>query len=262
MWRSIGARATGRARGTHGAPCQDAFAYASLTDDLVAIAVADGAGSAASSSIGAEVAVARAIVYLTNVCDLLTAGATVWRAAVRGAFEAARGSLVDLARVRNQPAGDFATTLQLVVASHDACCYGRLGAGGCVGRLEDGALLSLSPTAGYPFVNGASLLTSATSEPDVFFYPNALSACAVFTDGLEHLAMHLADWRPHRPFFAPLFEFVAVSEHRAGAEHELGHYLRTKRFDERTDDDRTLVLAVWSTYGNPPYPCSPWRVPE
>jgi hypothetical protein len=53
MWRSIGAKAKGAAHASNGTPCQDAYAYASLSADLAAIAVADGAGSAAWSRAGA-----------------------------------------------------------------------------------------------------------------------------------------------------------------------------------------------------------------
>jgi hypothetical protein len=58
--------------------------------------------------------------------------------------------------------------------------------------------------------------------------------------------MRLADWLPHEPFFNPLFEFVRAAQETSSATEQLGEYLRSERIDRRTDDDRTLVIGVWS----------------
>jgi len=68
----------------------------------------------------------------------------------------------------------------------------------------------------------------------------------VFTDGIQPLAMHLSEWKPHDPFFGPLFEFLRTSPDTALAQDDLGTYLGTDRFDRRTDDDRALVISVWT----------------
>jgi Protein phosphatase 2C len=245
MWRSIGAKAKGAAHAVDGTPCQDAFAYASLDDNLVAIAVADGAGSAPFSRSGAEISVDRVIRYLRNVGDLLAADKRLWVPAVRGAFEAARGSVIDFGHAKSIDARQFATTLQVVLLDRAAYCYGRIGDGGGVGRIR-GALVPLAPAPGNVFANETTFLTSTGSEPEVFFNPDPLSDCAVFTDGLQHLAMQLAHWKPHDPFFVPIFEFLRTNPDVAAAQDNLGAYLRTERFDQRTDDDRTLVVAVWT----------------
>ena len=244
MWRSIGARAAGSAHAETGTPCQDAYAYAALTADLVAIAVADGAGSARFADEGAARSVDRAIRYLRNVTDLLDDDPFVWSAAVRAAFDAARGAVVDASRARGLDARHFATTLQIVLLGRDAYCYGRIGDGCGVG-LHEGSLIPLAPAPDNVFANETTFLTSAGAEPAVYF-GERLSDCAVFTDGLQHLAMQLAHWRPHGPFFGPLFDYVRTSADASGAEASLDAYLRTDVFDQRTDDDRTLVISVWT----------------
>jgi len=245
VWRSIGAKAKGVAHASDGSPCQDAFAYASLGTDLTAIAVADGAGSAACSKAGAEISVERAIRYLRNVGDLLEADTATWLHAMRGAFEAARGSLGDYARSRGLAVRDFATTLQVVLLSHAACCYGRVGDGGGVGRV-DGALVPLVPAPDNGYANETHFLTSPESEPEVFFRADHVSDCAVFTDGIQHLAMQLAQWKPHDPFFNPLFDFLRTSDDTTSAQDSLSQLLGADRFDRRTDDDRALVISVWT----------------
>jgi len=245
MWRSIGARATGTSHAGDALSCQDAFAFAPLTDDLVAIAVADGAGSASFSRAGAERATTRAIQYLCNVADLVAGDPSAWTPAIRGAFDAARGSVMDLGQARGIEIRQLATTLQVVLLGRSACCYGRIGDGAGVGRCE-GMLVPLSPPPANLFPNETTFLTTAGSEPEVVFHDDALSDCAVFTDGIQPLAMHLSEWKPHDPFFGPLFEFLRTSPDTALAQDDLGTYLGTDRFDRRTDDDRALVISVWT----------------
>jgi hypothetical protein len=245
MWRSIGAKAKGAAHAGNGTPCQDAYAYSSLSPDLVAIAVADGAGSAPCSKAGAEMAVERAIGYLHNISDLIEPDSIVWVAAVRAAFDAARGAIVDAGRSRGVEPRQFATTLQILLLGSGAYCYGRIGDGGGVARRE-GALVPLAPAPGNVFANETTFLTSAGAQPDVFYDTGRLSDCALFTDGLQHLAMQLAHWTPHDPFFFPLFEFLRMNSDVPEAEASLDAYLKTEKFDQRTDDDRTLVIAVWT----------------
>jgi hypothetical protein len=245
VWRSVGAKAKGIAHAADGLPCQDAYAYASLAPDLTAIAVADGAGSAPFSKAGAELAVDRAVCYLRNVASLVESDSGVWPVAIRGAFDAARGSLLDHARAQRIDAQEFATTLQVVLLGPSACCYGRVGDGAGVGRLR-GALVPLGPAPDNGYANETRFLTSAASDPDVFFHEAPVSECAVFTDGLQSLAMHLAQWIPHGPFFNPLFDFVRTTPDAARAEDSLGELLGADRFDRRTDDDRALVITVWT----------------
>lgn len=211
----------------------------------MAIAVADGAGSAVFSKAGAEISVERAVRYLRNVGDLLTGNPAIWTPAIRGAFEASRGSIVDYARRQGNAPADFATTLQVVLLGQDACCYGRVGDGAGVGRVG-GALVPLAPAPDNGYANETRFLTSVQSEPEVFFRADHVSDCAVFTDGLQHLAMQLAQWKPHDPFFNPLFDFVRMSADRRAAEDSLNELLEADRVDRRTDDDRALVISVWT----------------
>lgn len=245
MWRSIGAKATGASHATEGAPCQDAFAYALLTPDIAAIAVADGAGSAPQAKTGADIAVARTVRYLQNVSTSLAGDVSLWEPALRGSFDAARGSLLDFGRAQAIDPRDVATTLQVVLLGRSACCYGRIGDGAGVARMND-TLVPLGPAPANVFANETTFVTSAGAEPEVFFHGQGASECAVFTDGLQHLAMQLSEWKPFDPFFGPLFDFVRSAADPAEAELSLDSYLKTDKLDRRTSDDRALVIAVWT----------------
>jgi hypothetical protein len=58
--------------------------------------------------------------------------------------------------------------------------------------------------------------------------------------------MQLAQWKPHDPFFNPLFDFVRTTPDATAAEGSLSELLEAERFDRRTDDDRALVISVWT----------------
>ena len=69
---------------------------------------------------------------------------------------------------------------------------------------------------------------------------------AIFSDGLQMLALKMPDGRPHSPFFAPLFRFVASVSDPTEAQEQLEAFLRSPRVTERTNDDLTLILAAFA----------------
>ena len=71
------------------------------------------------------------------------------------------------------------------------------------------------------------------------------AALALFSDGLARLAMQLPSNAPHPPFFKPLFQFARKTKDSAQASQELNGFLSSERMNQRTDDDKTLILAVW-----------------
>jgi hypothetical protein len=67
------------------------------------------------------------------------------------------------------------------------------------------------------------------------------------SDGLTRLALKRPNNEPHPPFFKPLFAFVessASSNDGAQATDALTEFLTSPRVCERTDDDKSLVLAL------------------
>ncbi len=247
MWMAIGSKATGSSHVVSGTPCQDALGFKDLGAGLLGVAVADGAGSASLSEIGANRAVTEALAHLRRVSWSLCDDG-VWEDAVRGAFESAREGLLDCALELGVEVRNLATTLQVLVLGTSAHCYGRVGDGACVGR-SDGGLVAIAPRPDNVYVNETTFLTSPGALPTLVSSQSRLTACAVFTDGLQHLAMSLGDWTPHEPFFRPMFGLVRNTEDPEAAEQLLFEFLSSERLDRRTDDDRAVVLAAWSDDG-------------
>lgn len=71
----------------------------------------------------------------------------------------------------------------------------------------------------------------------------------MFTDGIERLVLDLREKSAHAPFFRTLFRWlvntdpVAIEED-IPASAVVGCYLRSKQINDRTDDDKTLILAT------------------
>ncbi len=79
----------------------------------------------------------------------------------------------------------------------------------------------------------------------VSIFEGRVEELALFTDGLERLALDFATNTAFPGFFEPMFKPLKITN--AGRQRELSRELRTfldsPRVIERTDDDKTLILA-------------------
>jgi len=67
---------------------------------------------------------------------------------------------------------------------------------------------------------------------------------ALLTDGIEMIALQLAEKVPSAPFFTGLFDFARRPEPIAVKSQELAAFLQSQRVNDRTDDDKSVLLAV------------------
>jgi hypothetical protein len=238
-WKVSGAAVAGSSHVSKGEGCDDAFTYDYVGLDVVVCAMADGAGSATSGGRGAEIAVRTTVAYLR---DRLGSSPTAeWDAAIKEAFQQAllaveneAGTAEDVRR--------FATTLQVAAVAPNLCGYGRIGDGGCV-LVSGSDITSMAPRPENIYVNETEFVTTPAAVPVVSIYQGRVDGLALFTDGLQAVAMNLRDWLPHSLFFRPLFEFVQATE-RVEASTALREFLSSPRINARTDDDRGLLICV------------------
>jgi hypothetical protein len=229
-----------------GVPCQDAYGYRVLPGGVVIIAVADGAGSARRSDAGSQCVVERAIDSLETA---LSRGAPYselgWESLLAEAFRQARQAIVSLATGEDVPLRAFDTTLTCAVASARELVVGQIGDCLIVARREDGQLFTATQPQRGEYANETFFLTGddALERVDVRVHP-ATGELAVMSDGLVRLAINVAQNTPHVPFFQPLLSFAAGAEDEVAAGEQLAGFLASDRVCARTDDDKTLVLAV------------------
>ena len=249
QWTWIAASCRGVSHERTGLRCQDARNCSLLGEkaDILFAVVSDGAGSASHGGEGASL-----------TCRVLTVNArknfyktlslpsddkiVAW-------VNAVKNSIISAASRRNLLPRDFAATLVCVISSGTDTVVAHVGDGCAVIKMAeyDQWIATSWPNQGeYAsttfFVtddNGPKLrITRCVAE---------LSACAVFTDGIERLALDFRSKVPFEPFLRTLINPVITSKVRGRdsvLSDKLKNYLNSDLVNARTDDDKTLILAA------------------
>ena len=267
-WSWIAASSTGTSHLKHNLPLQDAHAYAvvpvnsdSQTFDaewFVAV-TCDGAGSASHGRQGAIItcrtlrqAARRHLAASTpNTSSLqeprLTASALPSAETVRTWADEARQRIRAAAQRRGLSARDFACTLVLALSNGQETLVAHIGDGGIVARLADGGTwqaLSWPDHGEY-----ASTTRFVTDEPPTplrtHITRQPIDALALFSDGIERMVLDMATQTPFARFFSTM---AAPLPKEPGKAHtlsgQLKSWLNSEAVNSRTDDDKTLVMAV------------------
>ncbi len=252
-WTAVGAAVRGTSHQKQDLPCQDALQYATLPGEVLLAAVADGAGSAGLSDAGARCAVDTALDWL---CARLEAAPPddpqAWLELMAAVFRQARLAVLRLADEMDEPARDFAATLTCVVSAPGCLLIGQIGDGAVVARRADGELFTVTHSQRGEYANETNFLTQDDALEQVVIdlvaqasEDSPLTGLALMSDGLTRLALKRPDNDPHGPFFQPLFAFAeAAAAGLDGAQNRLAAFLASERVCQRTDDDKSLILAV------------------
>ncbi len=248
-WRVIGAVVQGASHARTGQPCQDAQAYRRLPDGELLIAVADGAGSAERSELGARLAVDTALNALSaSLVGSRPHTQAQWEDLLREVFVQTRQAVQDLSTEDGFPLRQYATTLTVVVAAAGCLASAQVGDGAVVVLDASGKLFAATHLQKGEYANETHFLT----QPDLLEHLEVqvcrqpVSALAVMSDGLVRLALKMPSGEPHFPFFQPLFGFAARKQSETQAAEQLADFLASERVCARTDDDKTLVLASYT----------------
>lgn len=250
-WNAVGASVRGTSHLKTALPCQDACAYMTLPSGIWIAAVSDGAGSAARADLGAQQAVNQAIYALRSHLEReIPESDQEWFDLLANAFEHTRASVLDLPAMEGGDTRDYACTLTLVIASPEWLVTGQIGDGLVVAEDENGVLhVAAEPQRG-EYADATFFLTQQEA-PELFSgrvrrlgqdLP-PVSALAVMTDGLIHLAIDRTTKTPHGPFFRPLMRVPSALDSSENALAGLIDFLTSERINQRTTDDKTLVLA-------------------
>ncbi len=164
-------------------------------------------------------------------------------------FENFHRKVKELADQENLSTREFACTALLAAVSDDAAAFAQLGDGAIVisQRSDPGDCgWVFWPDRG-EYENQTSFITDADSLDRFHFETTKASIddLAVFTDGLQRLALHFSTLTAHLPFFLPLFQLVRVGDlgPRSDIKTWIETFLCSERVLQRTDDDKTLILA-------------------
>ncbi len=255
-WKVIAASAAGTSHAAAGTACQDAYDYRITADGIFIAAVADGAGSARFAGEGAALAVQSVIDFLTSALEAKIPETTDdCRALLRDGLIQTRLCLEERAAKKGfcgTPSvpcpevtlGDFATTLLTVFVTDRHLAAFQVGDGAIVYREETGTLtVACEPDHG-EYLNETRFVTSEDLEQHTHYRIESgrdISSLAILSDGLEMLAIVYRDNTAFGPFFNPFFDFVRGKD---SCNEDLQQFISSERVCERSDDDKTLVLAV------------------
>lgn len=249
-WRLVYASEVGTSHTRIGAPCQDSC-WAQVDrlangQPLLSVFVADGAGSAAKGGEGAELAIEAAAAFIAKKVEQGELGLSDGLAT--DIVFAVRERIYAAAETAALKARDFACTFLGVLSTAVGTLVLQVGDGGVVLDIGTGLEVAVVPMAG-EYANMTHFVTDedAVTVLATKTYPDRAMKVAAFTDGIQRLALNLATNTPHEPFFTPFFNGMA----KASAEQEdqlhglLVRFLGSAPVNERTDDDKTLALALW-----------------
>src|SRR6202007_2493248 len=163
-----------------------------------------------------------------------------------------RAEIKDRADGEELSAREFACTVLAAIIGENRAAFFQIGDGAIVvsNRAEPNDYGWIFWPQHGEFANQTNFVTqdNALEVLEFELEERCVDEVAIFTDGVERLVLDLQERTAHAPFFRTLFGWVAKTEPAAVNEEiptseVMGRYLGSKQINDRTDDDKTLILA-------------------
>lgn len=208
--------------------------------------VSDGAGSAKFGGEGASLVCrtfATGTQHYLQAADDLPDEETIW-----SWIDDARDRISNAARKRDLTPRDFAATLVFMLATPEEIVLCHIGDGAAVGReAHTGEWVTLSLPENGEYASTTYFITDEQAPRARFSrHTGEFNAVAAFSDGIESLVIDSKTGSPHPRFFQPVLRPFESSEshgRQMSLSTQLSQFLDSTRINERTDDDKTLVIA-------------------
>ena len=248
-WRVVSASEIGTSHVTAGTGCEDScwaqVDVAAVGQPFLSMFVSDGAGSAARGGEGAELAIQAAADFIASKLKLVEFGLSDTLAVE--CVLAIRERIYGRAEAEGLEARDFACTFLGVLSSQLGTLVMQVGDGGVVLDVGDGLETAIVPMSG-EYANMTHFVTDddAVSILATKTYAAPATRVAAFSDGLQRLVLDMTTNKPYEPFFAKFFQVLATATKDKEDELHgaLVRFLGSPFVNERTDDDKTLAMAV------------------
>jgi Protein phosphatase 2C len=250
-WKITGSSVTGRSHADRGETGQDSHRAGSIrigdSEYFIGL-VADGAGSTTHGGQGAEIACGCTCDQITGALRKSGDLSLITDQEIRDWVTASRDAIAAEAEMRGKRPRDFACTLLGAVAGEGHTILFQIGDGAIVVSADGGEY----ETIFWPEQGEYANTTYFVSDEQFLDHLNIRhistmpGEIALFTDGVQSLALSFAQKKAHPGFFRPLFD--ALRQHPEGGfldfSRHLGGFLTRDDVSARSDDDKTLVLAV------------------
>jgi Protein phosphatase 2C len=250
-WKITGSSVTGRShaeRGETGQDCHRAGCIRIGDNEYFIGIVADGAGSTTHGGQGAEIACGCMYDLITGTLRKTADLSCITDGEIRDWIGASRAAIAAEAVVREKRLKDYACTLIGAVAGQDHAIFFQVGDGAIVISADGGEYETVFWPEQGEYANMTFFATDDQFSDHLGIRHQAPvpGEIALFTDGVQNLALSFAQKKAHPGFFRPLFN--ALRQHPDGGFLDFsGHltgFLTRDDVSARSDDDKTLVLAV------------------
>lgn len=250
-WRVVDASVAGTSHAANSTPCQDAHGAKVIREvagnEWLVLTVADGAGSAAHGGDGAALACEQAMIEIASILETDGADALLADGPVASVLSAVRARIFREAESLDCDVRSYACTFLAAVVGERVASFFQCGDGAIVVSSNGNQGVVFWPSEG-EYANMTHFLTDDAwlQNVQICHATAAFNEIAMFSDGLQRLALSFESQVPFRPFFTPMFERLrsCSDAEYASLGDKLRTFLQSSAVNERTDDDKTLVLAA------------------
>jgi hypothetical protein len=251
-WKYALASVRGTSHEASGLPCQDSSLCQIIHDkdgqEILLTVASDGAGSSSRADEASELS---CNMFAGQVMEFLKSGLVgdITKELVLSWLDCIVETLIEQANKAELKKRDYACTFLAAIVAKDSCVFVQVGDGCMVVSAEgapDDYCWVFWPQRGY-YANSTYFLVDDMLHELVQFdlVERPISEVAIFTDGIEALALKYSEQQAYLPFFQGIFPGVR----RSGGDTKktsqaLEAFLNSDRVNERTDDDKTLILAT------------------
>lgn len=250
-WRVAAASVVGLAHLNQNTVCQDRFltraVEAANSGEILIAAVADGAGSTSDGQRGAETACK---FFVNQAAEFLKTAAVESFTEDFGKFWIAffQQQIAAKARLEKKEMREFATTFIGAIVGQKCAAFYQVGDGGAVfsANGKQASYQFAIPPIETEYVNQTEFLTDDAAAESLRFarLETAVEDLILFSDGVFSVAVDYQNNKPHEPFLMPM---IAPLRNGANGGKELNEklekFLASPRINEKTDDDKTIILA-------------------
>lgn len=251
IWKIAAASVIGTSHLARNTECQDdCYASEDKTlqgESVLSMFVADGAGSASKGGDGARKAMEIAAAFVSDAC--IKEGFALTEVFASECAMAVRSAIVTEAHAASLTPREFACTFLGILVNAYKTLVVQIGDGGIVIDVGDGLEVAVVPMTG-EYANMTHFITDENAHEllAIKLFDKPATRIGAFSDGIQRLALNMAENTPYDPFFLPFFDVLGNSalDQQDSLSAALDSYLKSDLINSRTDDDKTLVLAVRS----------------
>ncbi len=248
MWKMLFESVAGTSHAQNDIVCQDycLVKEVSLESETVLIAVcADGAGSAAHADVGSRIACETFAESILSELKRTPALRVLSRDDALRWLGEVRAQLSAQAETMEVETRQLACTLLAAIVGEKSAAYIQVGDGAIVVKCDGDYRVVFWPQRG-EYANTTTFVTQEDCANDACFesHESVVHDLAMFTDGIQMVALSYAQKAAHSPFFAALFEQLRSVADAHVLTVPMRLYLNSNVINQRTDDDKTLILAA------------------